>query len=73
MVLEFALLPYGNTYFTLRLLEICLGLKGLSEIKFPPKFATLQVKTKWRIWRQNDTCHVSDVNKDVNRATPLST
>ena len=22
------------------------------------------MKTKWRIWRQNDTCHVSDVNKD---------
>ena len=29
MVLEFALLTYGATYFTLRLLEICLGLKGL--------------------------------------------
>ena len=32
MVLEFAPLPYGNTYFTLRLLEICLCCKGLITV-----------------------------------------
>ena len=57
MVLEFALLPYGNTYFTLRLLEICLGLKGLIRQELTEKVHILKQQTEKQIFMIKCPCN----------------